>query len=94
MYIIIEKSEQLRVAQPIYRVMVFNMKNRYTLATIVKAARAELGLTQAELAVKAKLHRATVLAIEAGGADPSAKTLARLAVALNVPIVDLVSAAE
>ena len=62
-----------------------------TQADPVMLARAERGLTQAALAVKAKVRHATISEIERGMKRPRAKTLAKLAKALRVNLGDLLA---
>jgi DNA-binding XRE family transcriptional regulator len=49
------------------------------------------GWSQAELAKRAKLRRATVIALEQPHANPTLRTLERIAAALSVPIKQLFS---
>jgi transcriptional regulator with XRE-family HTH domain len=60
------------------------------LARNVVTTREVAGLTQAALAARAKLSRATLALIEAGKADPRLSTLVALAAALNVAPSDLI----
>jgi DNA-binding XRE family transcriptional regulator len=62
------------------------------LARNVAKARAKAGLTQQQLAVAAELSRATVHLIEGGLGDPRLSTIARLAEALNLDLMDLLNA--
>lgn len=59
--------------------------------TRMEERRAELGWSQEELAVRAGVHRQTVMALELGRyvRRPRAKTLGALASALGVPVPDL-----
>jgi transcriptional regulator with XRE-family HTH domain len=63
------------------------------LAQNVTAARRRAGLTQLQLAQAAELSRATVHLIEAGAGDPRLSTITRLAAALNVDALDLLTRA-
>ena len=56
------------------------------LANAIKERRAELGLTQAELADKVGVTRKTVNTVENGVFTPSATLAIKLAQALNVPV--------
>ena len=56
------------------------------LANPIKERRAELGLTQAELADKVGVTRKTVNTVENGVFTPSATLAIKLAQALNVPV--------
>lgn len=60
--------------------------HKETLAEQVRAAREARGLSQAALAEAAGLRQATVAEVE-GGTNVKADSLARLAVALGVPLV-------
>lgn len=55
----------------------------------LKEMRAELGLTQAELADKVGVTRKTVNTVENGVFTPSATLAIKLAQALNVPVEQL-----
>jgi putative transcriptional regulator len=59
------------------------------LANGLKARRAELGLTQAELAERVGVTRKTVNTVENGIFTPSALLAIKLAEALNVPVEKL-----
>jgi putative transcriptional regulator len=59
------------------------------LANRLKERRAELGLTQAELAEKVAVTRKTVNTVENGVFTPSATLALKLALALNVPVEEL-----
>ena len=63
------------------------------LAQNVTAARRRAGLTQLQLAQAAELSRATVHLIEAGICDPRLSTITRLAAALNVDALELLTQA-
>ena len=52
----------------------------------LKRIRAAKGLSQTELATKARVSRAYVFRLEAGGSDPTVGVLQRLAKALGVPV--------
>jgi transcriptional regulator with XRE-family HTH domain len=55
----------------------------------LKKIRVAKGLSQTELAKKARVSRAYVFRLEAGGSDPTVGVLQRLAKALGVPVVAL-----
>ena len=57
----------------------------------MKQAREVTGLSQTELAKKARVSRAYVFRLEAGGADPTVGLLQRLAKALGVPVTAFLS---
>ena len=59
------------------------------LANGLKERRAELGLTQAELAERVGVTRKTVNTVENGVFTPSALLAIKLAQALNVPVEQL-----
>lgn len=59
------------------------------LANGLKARRAELGVTQAELAERVGVTRKTVNTVENGIFTPSALLAIKLAEALNVPVEKL-----
>jgi DNA-binding XRE family transcriptional regulator len=63
------------------------------LAQNVAQARHRAGMTQLQLAEAAELSRATVHLIEAGICDPRLSTIARLAEALQINALDLLSQA-
>lgn len=56
----------------------------------VRAVRMHQNLTQERLFLAARVDRATLQAIEAGRANPSYSTLARIAYVLDVPLADIV----
>jgi putative transcriptional regulator len=56
------------------------------LANALKAKRAELGLTQAELAERVGVTRKTINTVENGVFTPSALLAIKLAKALSVPV--------
>jgi putative transcriptional regulator len=56
------------------------------LANALKKRRAELGLTQAELAERVGVTRKTVNTVENGVFTPSATLAIKLAQSLNVPV--------
>lgn len=61
----------------------------------LKALREARGLTQEELAEKAKLHRVTIAELETGrGGDSKMSTLSRLAAALGCTSDELVAAGK
>ena len=55
----------------------------------LKVLREQRGMTQGELAAKAKLSREYVLRLEAARQDPTLSTLEALAKALGVPVREL-----
>jgi transcriptional regulator with XRE-family HTH domain len=55
----------------------------------LKKIREAKGLSQTELAKKARVSRAYVFRLEAGGSDPTVGLLQRLAKALGVPVTVL-----
>ena len=59
------------------------------LANRLKERRAELGLTQAELAAEVVVTRKTVNTVENGVFTPSATLAIKLAQSLNVPVEQL-----
>ena len=59
----------------------------------IKARRRELAMTREALAVKAGISGATVQRIESGKNSPNLSTLAAIADALEVPVVDLIEVA-
>src|ERR1700738_680936 len=61
------------------------------LAANIKHARTFAGLTQAQLALAAKLHRIQIVRMEAGAAMPHLDEAVRIAAALKVPLEWLVA---
>ena len=59
------------------------------LGTTLRRLREQRGLTQAELARRAKLHRIYVAQIEGQTKTPSLRALERIAKALKVKLTDL-----
>jgi transcriptional regulator with XRE-family HTH domain len=57
--------------------------------TKLKRIREAKGLSQTALARKARVSRAYVFRLEAGGSDPTVGVLQRLAKALGVPVTAL-----
>jgi transcriptional regulator with XRE-family HTH domain len=55
----------------------------------LRKIRVAKGLSQTELAKKARVSRAYVFRLEAGGSDPTVGVLQRLAKALGVPVAAL-----
>lgn len=55
----------------------------------VREIRSEKGLSQEELAFRAKVHRTYLGGIERGERNPSLKNIASIAKALNIPIAEL-----
>jgi transcriptional regulator with XRE-family HTH domain len=74
------------VAAAIYR--------RGMLGDVLKAARHDAGLTQEELAVRAKLSREYVSKLERGQQSPTVDTLFRLAAILGIKASVLLSRVE
>lgn len=60
-------------------------------AAEIKARRADLNISQEELAHRATIHRSFVARLETGGTQPSLAVLFRLADALEIDVADLVS---
>ena len=56
----------------------------------IKARREALGLTQVDLAKRARLSRGYLIRLEAGQQDPRLSTLEKIAKALKVKVRDLV----
>jgi transcriptional regulator with XRE-family HTH domain len=63
-----------------------------TVGRRVRSAREELGLTQDQLAERAGLHVSYVGQIERGLREPSLRSLAAVATALNLQLADLLAA--
>ena len=57
----------------------------------IRALREKQGLTQEDLANRAKLHRNYIGGIERGERNPSLVNIVKLSVALRIPIDDLFS---
>ena len=55
----------------------------YDVLVELKKLRKQMGLTQEELAVKAKLPRTTITKIESGGYNPTINTLMSIAAAMD-----------
>ncbi|AWO92676.1 MULTISPECIES: helix-turn-helix domain-containing protein [Bradyrhizobium] len=62
---------------------------RAALGRKVRDLRRSLELTQADLASKAGIRRASVIEIERGGANPTLDTIVRIAIALHVNASEL-----
>lgn len=62
--------------------------------TKIKSIRVERGLTQKKLAEMAEMNEVQLRAIENGRGNPTVKTLERIAIALEVPINDLLEIPE
>ena len=60
----------------------------------VRALRTRRGLTQEALAERAQLHRTYVTEVELGRRNVSLYNIARLAAALDVPMMELIGDAE
>ena len=61
-----------------------------TIAANVRQARSAAGWSQAELARRARIDVTTVSAIERAQANPTVETMAKLARALRLDVLDLV----
>lgn len=55
----------------------------------IRRLRKKVGLSQEELAVRAKLDLTSVSEIESGTRNPSLKTLNKISLALKVPLKEL-----
>jgi transcriptional regulator with XRE-family HTH domain len=64
------------------------------LGAAIRAARLDRGLTQDALAKRAKKHPTYLSGIESGDRNPTHKTLAEIAAALDMRLSELVLAAE
>lgn len=64
------------------------------MGAFVKKLRDDKGLSQRELARRAELTPAWLSHLEAGRAEPLWGTLRKLAVALDVPLRDLIASSE
>ncbi len=62
-----------------------------TIGAQLRLRRTQRGLTAAELARRAGISKATLSGLEAGRANPTVDTLDALAVALRIPITDLLA---
>lgn len=62
---------------------------RLLLATNIRRARAELGLTLSELSRRSSIGKATLSALEAGSGNPTIETVFSLSRALELPISEL-----
>lgn len=80
--------EDFSFDRPLSRQLLFHI------ARNVAKARLRAGLTQQELAAAAELSRATVHLIEGGVGDPRLSTIARLAEALHLNLMDLLNAPQ
>lgn len=63
---------------------------RVSFSENLRRIRQELGLTQEELGARARVQMADISRYEAGRRDPRLSTVERLALALDVPISELV----
>lgn len=73
-------------------VILVNMKSEMqALATTVRRLRVQRGLSTVELSRRARMSRATLAQIEAGGGNPTLETLYALANALDAPLADLIT---
>ncbi|EDM81663.1 transcriptional regulator [Plesiocystis pacifica SIR-1] len=66
---------------------------RESLAEVVRGRRAELGLSQRELAKRAGVADATISKLETQQLSPSLDTLAKIAAGLDLDVAALISAA-
>jgi transcriptional regulator with XRE-family HTH domain len=64
------------------------------IAAAIRSRRLELGLTQGEVAFLAGMHRQGVVRLETKGNIPSIATLLRIAAALDLSAVELITSAE
>lgn len=64
-----------------------------SLGAVVRNFRLELGITQEELAWRARLHRTYVADIERGARNPTLRTVVCIAAALEVSLTSLLSSA-
>ena len=60
----------------------------------VRALREQAGWSQEELALRADVHRTYIGGIERGERNPTLTTMARLAMALDQPLVSLLKVEE
>lgn len=60
----------------------------------VRAARADLGISQEGLALRSGLNRSYMASLEAGQRNPSLETMCKLALALDCPLARLVADLE
>ena len=60
-----------------------------SIAQKVREKRKAVGITQAELAERAGVHRITISNLELGKNTPQFRNLEKVAKGLNVPVVDL-----
>ncbi len=67
---------------------------RRQLANILTEKRQHLGLSQEDLALRAKLHRTYISDVERGERNISVESLRRLAIALGVPMWKLLKSCE
>lgn len=64
------------------------------LGETIKARRHELGLTQAQMAVRGKLHQRWISNVESGKRNLSYGSLCRMLPALELPLSELIARAE
>jgi transcriptional regulator with XRE-family HTH domain len=57
----------------------------------LRRRRKELGLSQEQLGARADIQMADISRYESGSRDPRISTVARLAIALEIPIADLLA---
>lgn len=63
----------------------------YAFGKVIRAHRIHLGISQEELGFRSKLHRTYVAHVERGGRNPSLRSIAKLAQALQLPLSSLLS---
>lgn len=63
--------------------------HRRAVGSRIAELRRERGLTQLDLASQADLHRPYLTGIEGGSRNPSLDALAKIAKALDVPLIEL-----
>ena len=67
---------------------------RRHLASVIMERRQRLGLSQEDLAQRAKLHRTYISDVERGERNISVESLRRLAIALGTPMWQILKSAE
>ena len=98
MFQMIEPTNNLRMV-PINRLKVKAPKEitrpmLEALTVVLKQAREEKGISQAEVARRSGLHRTYVCEVERGTRNPSLQSVIHIAAALDVQVSDLVRRAE
>lgn len=63
--------------------------HRRAVGARIAELRKQRGLTQLELAARADLHRPYLTGVERGSRNPSLDALAKIAAALDVPLMEL-----